>query len=248
MYYLTDFYIMESFIQTPSFENLPQAIADLHVKVDRLAEELHRITESLADRKSVPDILTVNDVSAMLCKSVSTIYSMTSEHRIPYRKQGNKLYFLREEIVDWLEKAVVTDDASKHSHTRKQSPATNAEDEKSEVQNVVEDTENQTPSVDEIRVTKTEPSTTVDGTVCDSVTSESQHTFYSIDKRVHTNTGEDLYAVNFSSEIVPDEEKKFNREAQKFSGYWSGFGKRGYIFKTRDDAEKFARLIIGQLC
>lgn len=62
---------------------------------------------------SLPEIMTVEDVSAMLCKSVSTIYAMTSEHRIPYRKQGNKLYFLRSEIQSWLMDSVVPKDTPK---------------------------------------------------------------------------------------------------------------------------------------
>ena len=57
--------------------------------------------------------MTVEDVSAMLCKSVSTIYAMTSERRIPYRKQGNKLYFMRTEIKSWLNDSVVPKDAPK---------------------------------------------------------------------------------------------------------------------------------------
>lgn len=84
-----------------SFDNLPRTVAELHTKIDRLTAMLERFISS-ADTKSLPEIMTVEDVSTMLCKSVSTIYAMTSEHRIPYRKQGNKLYFLRPEINAWL--------------------------------------------------------------------------------------------------------------------------------------------------
>lgn len=75
-----------------SFDNLPRTVAELHTKIDRLTAMLERFISS-ADTKSLPEIMTVEDVSTMLCKSVSTIYAMTSEHRIPYRKQGNKLLF-----------------------------------------------------------------------------------------------------------------------------------------------------------
>ena len=69
-----------------SFDNLPRSVAELHEKIDRLTGMLEQIISSTAVTP-LPEIMTVEDVSAMLCKSVSTIYAMTSEHRIPYRKQ-----------------------------------------------------------------------------------------------------------------------------------------------------------------
>lgn len=95
-----------------SFDNLPRSVAELHEKIDRLTGMFEQIISSTAVTH-LPEIMTVEDVSAMLCKSVSTIYAMTSEHRIPYRKQGNKLYFLRSEIQSWLMDAVVPKDTPK---------------------------------------------------------------------------------------------------------------------------------------
>lgn len=91
----------ESENQHLSFDNLPRSVAELHEKIDRLTGMFEQIISSTAATPLL-EIMTVEDVSAMLCKSVSTIYAMTSEHRIPYRKQGNKLYFLRSEIQSWL--------------------------------------------------------------------------------------------------------------------------------------------------
>lgn len=90
----------------PSFDGLPQSVAELHDKIDRLTETVERLAIAIGT-KPQNELMTVEDVSAMLCKSVSTIYTMTSEHRIPYRKQGNKLYFIRKEITAWLMGAVV---------------------------------------------------------------------------------------------------------------------------------------------
>ena len=95
-----------------SFDNLPRTVAELHVKIDHLTAMLERFISS-ADTKPLPEIMTVEDVSAMLCKSISTIYAMTSERRIPYRKQGNKLYFLRPEINAWLSASIVPKDTPK---------------------------------------------------------------------------------------------------------------------------------------
>ena len=90
----------------PSFDGLPQSVAELHDKIDRLTETVEKLAIAIGT-KPQNELMTVEDVSAMLCKSVSTIYTMTSEHRIPYRKQGNKLYFIRKEITAWLMGAVV---------------------------------------------------------------------------------------------------------------------------------------------
>lgn len=45
----------------------------------------------------------LEEVAALLGKSASTIYAMTSEKRIPYRKRGNKLYFFEDEVMQWIE-------------------------------------------------------------------------------------------------------------------------------------------------
>lgn len=101
-----------------SFDGLPRTVAELHAKIDRLTAMFERFISS-AETK--PEIMTVEDIAAMLCKSVSTIYAMTSDHRIPYRKQGNKLYFLRSEINAWLSASVVPKDTPK----RKRKPHEN---------------------------------------------------------------------------------------------------------------------------
>ena len=48
-------------------------------------------------------LLGLDDGAALLGKSTSTIYAMTSEKRIPYHKRGNKLYFFEDEIIGWIE-------------------------------------------------------------------------------------------------------------------------------------------------
>lgn len=106
-----------------SFDSLPRTVAELHVKIDRLTAMIEQFISS-ANSKPLPEIMTVDDVAAMLCKSVSTIYAMTSNHRIPYRKQGNKLYFLRSEINVWLTASIVPEDTPK----RKRKPHDNGND------------------------------------------------------------------------------------------------------------------------
>lgn len=52
------------------------------------------------------EVLTVADVARLTGYSISTVYKLTSERKIPFDKpehKGRKLYFNREEILDWLQ-------------------------------------------------------------------------------------------------------------------------------------------------
>lgn len=84
-----------------TFEELPQVVTQLVEKFGILTNLL-RETLSVPQQESSRHLLTVDDVAKLLNKSTSTIYAMTSEKRIPYHKQGNKLYFFEDEIIDWV--------------------------------------------------------------------------------------------------------------------------------------------------
>ena len=176
--------------------------------------------------------MTVEDVSTMLCKSVSTIYAMTSEHRIPYRKQGNKLYFLRPEINAWLSASIVPKDAPKRR--RKPHDNGNTDEILSAPECIAEaDTDGNDAGVVENRAEN------------NAVASyeEQGDSSYSIERRTHSKSGATLFAVLFSNEIEAAGERKFVQIARDFHGYWSDFGSGGYIFNTQQDAESFAGTI-----
>lgn len=175
----------------------------------------------------------------MLCKSVSTIYAMTSEHRIPYRKQGNKLYFLRPEIQSWLMDAVVPKDTPK----RKRKPQDNEISTDNERQH--ESNPNKNPS--ESNATSAQISSeNVDGDNGKATASECEDKPYSIESRTHSRSGATIFAVLFSKEIEAAGERKFVQTARDFNGYWSDFGKGGYIFSSQQEAEIFAKTIRGK--
>ena len=48
------------------------------------------------------DFLTAEGAADYLHISVHTLYGMTSKNKIPHRKPGKKLYFLRSELEDWV--------------------------------------------------------------------------------------------------------------------------------------------------
>lgn len=85
-----------------TFEQLPQAVAQLYNK-------LAKIEQLLTDRSTQPHIETERwlDLSE-LCdylpdKPVKpTVYGWVHQRHIPYHRKGKKLYFLKSEIDTWL--------------------------------------------------------------------------------------------------------------------------------------------------
>lgn len=87
-----------------TFEQLPQAVSLL---IERVGQLTSKVEEALGKNDNPQSrkhkLLTLDEVAVLLNKSASTIYTMTSEKRIPYHKQGNKLYFFEDEIIHWIE-------------------------------------------------------------------------------------------------------------------------------------------------
>lgn len=221
-----------------TFDSLPTSVADLHEKVDRLTALVEQFL-SASGNQPLPEIMTAEDVSAMLCKSISTIYAMTSEHRIPFRKQGNKLYFLRSEINSWLMAAVVPKDTPK----RKRKPSV---DENTAENSVASACEPMSASEEtDIGGTTVLSDNPIEPDIRIPENAEVEPP-YSIEHRTHSKTGEPIFAVRFSSEIEAAGERKFNQSARESHGYWSNFGDGGYIFSSLSDAEIFAKGIAGK--
>lgn len=51
-------------------------------------------------------ILRIDEVAELLGHSKSAIYRMTSQKKIPFRKRGKTLYFMSQEIFDWVNQGV----------------------------------------------------------------------------------------------------------------------------------------------
>jgi excisionase family DNA binding protein len=88
--------------QTLSFDQLPSAVALLIEKVDSLQS---RLDEALKPRQPQDDhvLLDINGASKLLGKAHSTIYQMTSNRQLPFCKRGNKLYFFKDQLMQWIE-------------------------------------------------------------------------------------------------------------------------------------------------
>lgn len=68
---------------------------------------IDRILGNLTPLLAPPEqIMTIEEVVCQTGYSKATIYKFTSERKIPFHKPehgGRRLYFLREEILDWLQ-------------------------------------------------------------------------------------------------------------------------------------------------
>ncbi len=45
----------------------------------------------------------VEDVAKVLGLAIGTIYNLTSRREIPFKKRGKRLYFVPDEILNWIE-------------------------------------------------------------------------------------------------------------------------------------------------
>ena len=103
-----------------TFEQLPQAVSMLIEKVGLLTDKVEKVLGMTPQQHGeCRTLLTLNEVAALLGKSASTIYAMTSDKRIPYHKRGNKLYFFQNEIIAWIEQGGTSGVASENEIERR---------------------------------------------------------------------------------------------------------------------------------
>lgn len=86
------------------FEDMPSMMScmltelrSLQTKVDTIDLNVSKITA-----KPLMKIMNINELSALLGKSTSTIYKMVAAEEIPCYKQGKNLSFIESEILEWL--------------------------------------------------------------------------------------------------------------------------------------------------
>lgn len=69
---------------------------------------------------------------------------------------------------------------------------------------------------------------------------------YTIERRKDTRDNSDLYAVKFEERVSKDEFRGQRAIAKKHGGYWSNFGKKGFLFKSEADAKAFVDEVMGK--
>lgn len=82
-----------------SFDNLPQAVYEIHQRLERIEQLLLQISKV---GPNSDQILTVSEAAEFLDLSVSTIYKMTSSGELPFMKRGKRCYFSKTELLTYL--------------------------------------------------------------------------------------------------------------------------------------------------
>lgn len=68
---------------------------------------------------------------------------------------------------------------------------------------------------------------------------------YRVEKRYHAKQNKDIYAVNFEERFDREKFLELKKVAKEFGGYYSSFGKKGFIFNSEEDARKFGNSVTG---
>lgn len=85
-----------------TFEKLPQAAEQIYNKLLGLEALLLTMSGNLQPKPEVADILTIKEAAELLGLSVSSVYGLVHKKAIPVCKRGKKLYFSRQELLDWI--------------------------------------------------------------------------------------------------------------------------------------------------
>lgn len=86
-------------MEKPSFDQLPEAVLQLHEKLNNIEQIL------LNQEKAQPQedqILNIQQAAELIKLSVPTIYGLVQRSAIPVSKQGKRLYFSKDELINWI--------------------------------------------------------------------------------------------------------------------------------------------------
>ena len=79
---------------------------DLREEFDQLKEQIEELKILIIKEKQVvkevENPLRIKEVAKYLTKSTATIYGYVQQKKIPHYKRGNKLWFFKTEILDWI--------------------------------------------------------------------------------------------------------------------------------------------------
>lgn len=83
-----------------SFDELPKAVSELTEQVSTLTEMVSALQSSKPSEKT---LIGMDEACEILQKAKPTIYALVRKGAVPSYKRGKKLYFYREELIQWIE-------------------------------------------------------------------------------------------------------------------------------------------------
>ena len=112
---------MELF-NTPELINLPEHIISALKRLETKVDQIHQNAQILNK-----PILDIGEAADLLRMSKFTLYTMTSKSIIPFFKVGRKIFFDRDELIDFVRSknhrhksiAEIESDAATHVITRR---------------------------------------------------------------------------------------------------------------------------------
>ena len=89
-------------METLSFNELPGAVAQLFDKLTDI-EQLLREQRQTPQQPESDQVLTIQQAGAFLSLAVPTLYGLVHRKKIPVSKQGKRLYFSKQRLIDWIQ-------------------------------------------------------------------------------------------------------------------------------------------------
>lgn len=82
-----------------SFENLPKAVALISLQIEEL-KTIVKNKDTIEINKKTP--ISIEEACTILKKAKPTVYTLVRKRQIPHYKNGKKLYFYEDELLDWI--------------------------------------------------------------------------------------------------------------------------------------------------
>ena len=84
-----------------TFNDLPQVVAQLAGEISTLKNLIEEIRDT--SQKTEPDeLMTIKQAGEFLDLTVQTLYNKVSKNEIPFMKREKRLYFSKEQLIDYL--------------------------------------------------------------------------------------------------------------------------------------------------
>lgn len=85
-----------------TFENLPKAVAQLANEIAEIKSLVEKGQTPVVSQKRVP--IGINEACQIIGKAKPTVYTLVRKRLLPCYKNGKKLYFFEDELLDWIAK------------------------------------------------------------------------------------------------------------------------------------------------
>ena len=84
-----------------SFDNLPQAVAHLVNELETIKSLVEKTQRPQVKEPRIP--IGIDEACKLIGKAKPTVYTLVRKRILPSYKNGKKLYFFRNELLEWIE-------------------------------------------------------------------------------------------------------------------------------------------------